>query len=90
MFNYVLGKIGKDPKEFKDLLRTIWFNMYSRGGGKIGSSAMEHIFLAEIKDGRVSGLHNWLYFFDEEKKRSANYLGYMKKLDLGNVCIDFV
>lgn len=83
----MLDKIGKDPKEFKDLLRTIWFNMYSRGGGRIGSSGFEHVFLAELKGGKVSGLHNWLYFHDEEKKRNANYLGYMKKLDLGNVII---
>lgn len=78
-------KIGQDPKEFRDILREIWFNMYSRGGGRIGSSGYEHIFLAEIKNNQVSGLHNWLYFEQEERNNQANYLGYMKKLDLGNV-----
>ncbi|KAJ8925253.1 hypothetical protein NQ315_009081, partial [Exocentrus adspersus] len=78
------GKIGKDPKEFKDLLRAIWFGMYSRGKGRIGSSGFEHVFLAELKEGQVSGLHNWLYFNEEEKSHRANYLGYMKKIDLGN------
>ncbi|XP_060530388.1 endoribonuclease CG2145-like isoform X2 [Cylas formicarius] len=78
------GKIGKDPREFKDLLRLIWFNMYSRGGGRIGSSGFEHVFLAELKNNMVSGLHNWLYFSEEEKENRANYLGYMKKIDLGN------
>ncbi|XP_023016657.1 endoribonuclease Arlr isoform X1 [Leptinotarsa decemlineata] len=78
------GKLGRDPKEFKDLLRLIWFNMYSRGGGRIGSSGFEHVFLAEIKNSQVSGLHNWIYFHEEERKNNANYLGYMKKLDLGN------
>lgn len=78
------GKIGKDPKEFRDLLRVIWFNMYSRGQGRIGSSGFEHVFLAELKNNQVSGLHNWLYFHEEEKQNRANYLGYMKKLDLGD------
>ncbi|CAH1993416.1 unnamed protein product [Acanthoscelides obtectus] len=78
------GKLGKDPKEFKDLMRLIWFNMYSRQNGRIGSSGFEHIFLAELKNNQVSGLHNWLYFHEEEKKNNANYLGYMKKIDLGN------
>jgi poly(U)-specific endoribonuclease len=62
--------------------------MYSRGGGRIGSSGFEHVFLTEIKKGQVSGLHNWIYFNDAEKKNEANYLGYMKKIDLGNVRIN--
>ncbi|XP_018579291.1 poly(U)-specific endoribonuclease homolog isoform X2 [Anoplophora glabripennis] len=78
------GKLGKDPKEFKDLLRAIWFGMYSRGQGRIGSSGFEHVFLAELKNSQVSGLHNWVYFNEEEKNKRANYLGYMKKIDLGN------
>uniref|UniRef100_A0A6P7F710 Poly(U)-specific endoribonuclease homolog isoform X1 n=1 Tax=Diabrotica virgifera virgifera TaxID=50390 RepID=A0A6P7F710_DIAVI len=77
------GKIGRDVQEFKDLLNLIWFNMYSRQGGKLGSSAFEHVFLAEIKNNQVSGLHNWVYFNEEENKNHANYLGYMKKIDLG-------
>lgn len=59
--------------------------MYSRGGGRIGSSGFEHVFLTELKNNQVSGLHNWLYFNEEEKKHNANYLGYMRKVDLGNV-----
>ncbi|CAH1109730.1 unnamed protein product [Psylliodes chrysocephalus] len=77
------GKIGRDPQEFKELLRLIWFNMYSRGQGKIGSSGFEHVFLGELKNNQVSGLHNWVYFGEEEKKHEINYLGYMKKIDLG-------
>lgn len=77
-------KIPKDPKQFRELMKKIWFNMYSRGGGKIGSSGFEHVFLAELKNNVVSGLHNWVYFSDEEKKNNANYLGYMKKIDLNN------
>ncbi|KAL1512551.1 hypothetical protein ABEB36_002131 [Hypothenemus hampei] len=83
------GKIGKDPREFKDLLRLIWFNMYSRGNGRIGSSGFEHVFIGEIKNNQVSGLHNWVYFNEEESQGRANYLGYMNKVDLGDVRIKF-
>lgn len=61
--------------------------MYSRGHGKVGSSGFEHVFLAELKKDKneVSGLHNWLYFHEAEQKKLVNYLGYMKKIDLGDV-----
>lgn len=64
--------------------------MYSRGGGRISSSGFEHVFLTEIKNREVSGLHNWLYFNDQESKNQANYLGYMKSLDLGDVSKFFI
>ncbi|XP_025833418.1 poly(U)-specific endoribonuclease homolog [Agrilus planipennis] len=78
------GKIGKDPKEFRDYLKQIWFTMYSRGKGKIGSSGFEHVFLTEIRDSQISGLHNWLYFYEEESRGNADYLGYMRKIEFGN------
>lgn len=59
--------------------------MYARGGKRIGSSGFEHIFLGEIKNTEISGLHNWIYFDNEERNHRANYLGYLKKIDLGNV-----
>lgn len=77
------GLLKRDAKAFKDLLNQIWFTMYSRGGGKIGSSAFEHVFLAEVKRGEISGMHNWIFFSFEEAKRTADYLGYIRKLDLG-------
>lgn len=75
----------RDPQTHKDLLKTIWFNLYSRGGGKIGSSAFEHVFLAELKNGEVTGLHNWIYFEEEERANHINYMGYTKKIELGEV-----
>ncbi|PSN50777.1 Poly(U)-specific endoribonuclease [Blattella germanica] len=77
------GIVNRDPKVQKDLLKQIWFNMYSRGGGKVGSSAFEHVFLGELKRGEISGMHNWIYFASEEAQRQADYLGYIRKLDLG-------
>lgn len=61
--------------------------MYSRGLGKIGSSAFEHVFLNEIKNGTVIGLHNWVYFLEQEKAGKVDYMGYIKKVDLGNVSL---
>ncbi|XP_011306209.1 poly(U)-specific endoribonuclease homolog [Fopius arisanus] len=79
------GYIRKDYYDYKDTLRRMWFNLYSRGDGKIGSSGFEHVFLTELKLGsEVSGLHNWIYFNAEETKGRADYLGYIKKIDLGD------
>lgn len=80
------GYFKRDYYEYKYILRQMWFNLYSRGEGKIGSSGFEHVFMTELKLGtEVSGLHNWIYFNAEEVKKRADYLGYIKKLDLGNV-----
>lgn len=82
------GHIRKDYYEYKDVLRKLWFNLFSRGQGKIGSTGFEHVFMAELKPGtpnpEVLGLHNWVYFSIEESKRKVDYLGYLKKVDLGN------
>jgi poly(U)-specific endoribonuclease len=79
--------VSRDPKAQKDLLKQIWFNTYSRGGGKIGSSAFEHVFLGELKRGEVIGMHNWVFFGTEEAKKEADYLGYIRKLALGGVSV---
>lgn len=80
--------IKQDYYEYKDTLRRLWFNLYSRGDGKIGSSGFEHVFLSELKLGtEVIGLHNWIYYNAEEVGQRINYLGYIKKIDLGNVSI---
>ncbi|XP_045479373.1 endoribonuclease CG2145-like [Harmonia axyridis] len=78
------GAISGNERDFEKLLHEMWFDLYPRAKKKVGSSAFEHVFLAEIKKGDVSGLHNWLYFEREESSHRANYLGYLKKIDLGN------
>lgn len=82
------GKIRKDYYEYKDTLRKIWFNLFSRGQGKIGSSGFEHVFMAELKNGQtgveVVGLHNWIYYSKEEASGKVDYNGYLKKVDLGD------
>jgi poly(U)-specific endoribonuclease len=66
-----------DLKEFMKLLHKIWFDMYRRGG-TTDSSGFEHVFVGEVKDGKVSGFHNWIMFYLEEKKGDIDYRGYIK------------
>lgn len=53
----------------------------------MGSCGFEHVFMNEIKNNEISGLHNWIYFSDQENdnRQSIDYRGYMKSLYLGNV-----
>lgn len=78
------GYVTPDPKQQRDFLKQLWFGLYSRGKGKISSSGFEHIFVSELKNGDVSGLHNWIYFQREEAANRINYLGYMKYEELGD------
>lgn len=78
------GVVTADPKTHHELLKTIWFHLYSRGNGKIGSSGFEHVFLNEVSNGTMIGLHNWLYLYDQEKSGRLDYQGYIKKMDLGS------
>ncbi|XP_058055531.1 endoribonuclease CG2145 [Anopheles bellator] len=77
------GIVTADPKTHHELLKTIWFTLYSRGNGKIGSSGFEHVFLNEVSNGTMIGLHNWLYVYDMEKSGRIDYKGYIKKMELG-------
>lgn len=72
------GYVTPDPRQQRDFLKQIWFSLYSRGRGKISSSGFEHVFVSELKNGGVSGLHNWIYFSREELANRVNYLGYLK------------
>nr|XP_013100634.1 unnamed protein product [Stomoxys calcitrans] len=77
------GIVGPDPKTHRDMVKELWFTQYSRGSGKIGSSGFEHVFVNEVKNGTIIGLHNWLYFADEEKAGRLDYKGYLNQLDMG-------
>ncbi|XP_045596807.1 endoribonuclease CG2145 isoform X2 [Procambarus clarkii] len=63
-------------------LKDIWFTLYRRGGRNIASSGFEHVFVGELKDGKVAGFHNWLNFRKEEQEGDLDYKGYMKFVDL--------
>ena len=73
------SKVPSDIKGFLKLLHEIWFQLYTRErGGRNDSSGFEHVFVGEIKDGNVSGFHNWIQFYLEEKKGTLDYRGYIK------------
>ena len=63
---------------FKQLLHTIWFQLYRRTRENKDSSGFEHVFLGEIKNGQVTGFHNWIQFYLEEQKGNLDYFGYIK------------
>ena len=42
-----------------------------------GFSGFEHVFIGEIKGGEVSGFHDWVHFYQQEKDNAINYLGYL-------------
>nr|XP_026487843.1 poly(U)-specific endoribonuclease homolog [Vanessa tameamea] len=76
------GYVTPDPKQQRDFIKQMWFGLYSRGKGKISSSGFEHIFVSELKNNEVSGLHNWIYFSKEELANRINYFGYLKYVEL--------
>ena len=78
---YLLAKgaedVPKDPSDFIDLLYKIWFELYRRDSSN-DSSGFEHVFVGEVQDDKVSGLHNWIQIYIEEKKGNLDYRGYVK------------
>lgn len=65
---------NSERKQFVDELKDLWFSLYSRKA-KNDSSGFEHVFLGEIKDGEVTGMHNWCHIYMEEKRGHFNYKG---------------
>ncbi|XP_071454124.1 endoribonuclease Arlr-like [Hetaerina americana] len=78
------GYISHDRTIFKEALYDLWFSLYPRGKGELGSSGIEHVFLGELKNGKVSGFHNWVFFNNEELQQFADYLGFIQDVDLGS------
>ncbi|XP_058755255.1 uncharacterized protein LOC131628436 isoform X2 [Vicia villosa] len=72
------GITSGSSQDFKRLLTSLWFDLYSRCGTSGSSSAFEHVFVGEIKQSsEVSGFHNWLQFYHEEAKGTVDYQGYI-------------
>uniref|UniRef100_A0A7S1XJG0 EndoU domain-containing protein n=1 Tax=Erythrolobus australicus TaxID=1077150 RepID=A0A7S1XJG0_9RHOD len=65
-----------DVGSFKRLLYRLWFHFYRREG-RNDSSGFEHVFLGEVRDGKVIGLHNWIQLLREERSGKLNYTGYI-------------
>lgn len=72
---------------FKEYLRQIWLGQYNRGGGYQSSSGFEHIFLGEKDNTTIQGYHSWFKYYRDEQAGKINYLGYLRNINLGVVCI---
>ena len=48
-------------------------------------SGFEHVFIGEIKNGEVSGFHDWINFYQQEKTNAINYLGYLDQANFNEV-----
>ena len=46
----------------------------------------EHVFVGEIKGNEVSGFHNWIQFYLQEKQRVLNYYGYLNYQQVKQYC----
>ncbi|XP_076412801.1 uridylate-specific endoribonuclease [Peromyscus maniculatus bairdii] len=60
-------------QEFADDLKNMWFGLYSRGSEEGDSSGFEHVFSGEVKKGKVTGFHNWIRFYLQEKEGLLDY-----------------
>ena len=76
-------------ENFKGVLRQLWFNLYPRSSSRratVDSSGFEHTMVGELRS-KVSGFHNWIQFYLEEKKGNINYLGWNSKSDVRYIYI---
>ncbi|XP_072262592.1 uridylate-specific endoribonuclease [Pyxicephalus adspersus] len=74
LYKFFQGKgLYATEKEFVDDLQKMWFGLYSRSSGEKDSSGFEHVFVGEVKKGKVSGFHSWIRFYLLEKKGMLNY-----------------
>jgi len=70
------GKTSKDVIKFKQQLYQIWFKFYRRETAN-DSSGFEHVFVGEEKDGKITGFHNWIQMYLEEKAGRLDYKGFI-------------
>jgi len=75
-------KFNGNMEAFKRKLHEMWFGLYSREVAN-DSSGFEHVFIGEVKDHQVTGFHNWIQMYLEEKAGRLDYLGYIKPKQRG-------
>ncbi|KAK9298455.1 hypothetical protein QLX08_008236 [Tetragonisca angustula] len=73
------GFIDPDDFERKDVLRRIWFTVFS--GSTCG---FERVFASENYGTAIIGVQDWIYFEYQESLKRIDYMGYIDKLDLGS------
>uniref|UniRef100_A0A0N5AYH5 Endoribonuclease n=1 Tax=Syphacia muris TaxID=451379 RepID=A0A0N5AYH5_9BILA len=70
-----------NKKNLYKWVQQLWFTKYSRKGGVPDTSGFEHVFIGEIKNNEIFGLHNWLRFYllENDPKEDFNYRGFVIK-----------
>lgn len=69
-------RVARSAADLRSQLLELWFAFYRREAAK-DSSAFEHVFLGEVRRGKVIGLHNWMTLLREERLGDLDYLGYL-------------
>lgn len=78
MSRLTLGHVT-DATSYREVIKELWFNLYARSSsGPINSSGFEHVLVGETSS-KVSGFHNWIQFYLEEKKGTINYQGWVSR-----------
>ncbi|XP_076281493.1 uncharacterized protein LOC143209570 isoform X2 [Lasioglossum baleicum] len=72
------GFIDPDDFEKKDVLRRIWFTIFS--GSTCG---FERVFESENYGTAIMGVQDWLYFANRESAGRINYMSYVDQVKLG-------
>jgi poly(U)-specific endoribonuclease len=65
--------VPADRDGFLQVLQKIWFDLYRRDGAR-DSSGFEHVFVGEIKEGKISGFHNWIQLYSKSKEGRALFV----------------
>jgi hypothetical protein len=73
---YAQGLCEDDEEAFVKMISHAWFGFYRRDEG-VDSCGFEHVFVGELDDGHVKGLHNWLQTMVEESRGDLDYLGFV-------------
>lgn len=72
----VARRVARSAADLRAQLAELWFAFYRREAAR-DSSAFEHVFLGEVRRGKVIGLHNWMTLLREERLGDLDYLGYL-------------
>ncbi|CAG8681935.1 1163_t:CDS:2 [Funneliformis caledonium] len=62
---------------FEKALDKIWFKLYRREGVGKDSSAFEHVFVGEVRNGEAKAFHNWITLYFYEKTGKIDYEGFV-------------
>ncbi|CDW56808.1 XendoU domain containing protein [Trichuris trichiura] len=80
---------ANSDENFRKWLKDYWFSEYARRRKVVDSSAFEHVFLGEMENGKVLGLHNWIRFAYLEARGALNYKGFLVERQDSVATIEF-